>query len=92
MSATAWVCIAIVIVAGMILNELDERRKAKASAQAARHPDTLYTADVVELAVRGALLTVDTNEERAKIVAELTVDELGEGKVFDGRGWRELTG
>lgn len=81
---TLMVCGTALIVAGMIVNALETRRAASSRRDARTQRDT------VELAVVGALLSVDVDEVQAKRIAALVASELEAGSVFDGHGWREL--
>lgn len=86
------VCASVLVLAGMVLNAIPDVMRARADARLAAQPELAgYSADVVRLAVRGALLTVGADEQRVDTIAELVLDELEhEGHIFDGHTWRSV--
>lgn len=83
MTNTLLICGTVLIVVGMLC--LVEARQCPPAI-----PESSYDRPIVEVAIVGALITVDVDELQAERITTTILDELDAGRVFDGHAWREL--
>jgi hypothetical protein len=82
------VVVGALVFVGMLQELIPSILRGRADLELARNGAGGYSASVVQIAVRGALIVADVDPDAADRQAELILDELEtKGVVFDGRDW-----